>query len=52
VGLNDPAPGWRRHGAKLNAVQLDRRAHSKMIAAEHRDTPFELILNGCFLGQR
>jgi hypothetical protein len=31
-------PGRRQHRAKLNAVQVDRRAHSKMVAAEHADT--------------
>src|SRR6266849_950969 len=37
-------PGRRQHGAKLKAVQIDRRAHSKMVAAEHVEAPVELIL--------
>src|SRR6266851_2129991 len=37
-------PGRRQHGAKLDAVQIDRRAHSKMVAAEHAEAPVEFIL--------
>src|ERR1700730_1131558 len=35
--LGGSLPGNRPHGTKLDAVQIDRRCHSEMIAAEHPD---------------
>jgi hypothetical protein len=43
AGFRETASGARRHGAKLDPVQLDR-ADSKMVAAEYPDAAVEFIL--------
>ena len=42
--LGGALPGSRAHGTKLNAVEVDRRCHSEMVATEHPDAPVEFIL--------